>query len=120
MACSVCAGDGIGKCPDCGPGQDPSRDEAGRFLARPRVVPATVIIDGVRYVPASDAGLPVREVVARALAEMFWGGLDDVNWEEEFREKMSGVSVRVTEDPHAMDSLAFLDRVTAIAAGARK
>lgn len=118
MACTVCEGDGIGTCPNCK--EDTNRDSAGRFTPRPRVIPATVIIDGVSYVPASDAGLSVREVVARALAEMFWGKLDDVNWEEDFREKMSGVSVRVTEDPHSMDSLAFLDRVTAIAAGARK
>lgn len=119
MACTVCEGDGIGTCPNCKE-QDPNRDSSGRFLPRPRVIPATVVIDGVQYVPASDAGLTVREVVARALAEMFWGGLHEENWESEFREKMSGVTIRVTEDPTAMDCLAFLDRVTALAAGARK
>ena len=118
MACTVCEGDGIGTCPNCK--EDTNRDSAGRFTPRPRVIPATVIIDGVSYVPASDAGLSVREVVARALAAVLWGKLDAGDGVGGVRGEMSGGSVRVTEDPHSMDSLAFLDRVTAIAAGARK
>ena len=118
MACTVCEGDGIGTCPNCK--EDTNRDSAGRFTPRPRVIPATVIIDGVSYVPASDAGLSVREVVARALAPRLWGQLGDLISEEDYREKNSGVAGRLPPAPHSMDSLAFLDRVTAIAAGARK
>lgn len=63
-------------------------------MSRPEVV-----IDGVRYVPAQDAPVGVREAIARELASFYWGGLPaGPAWETAFNEHMSGVFFNVSEE----------------------
>lgn len=55
---------------------------------------AEVIIDGVRYVPATEAA-PSIEAIARGLMARFWG---EIGPETDWREAASGVYVYVNDD----------------------
>ena len=55
---------------------------------------AEVIIDGVRYVPATEAA-PSIEAIARGLMARDWG---EISPETDWREASSGVYVYVNDD----------------------
>jgi len=46
--------------------------------------PKEVLIDGVRYVPARETQMDIREAVTREISALFWGSLPDEGWQEEF------------------------------------
>lgn len=71
-----------------------------------------VVIDGETYIPSREARMPAREAVARVLASIFWGGLEDGHaWEADFDDKMCGVHVDVNEGISSMSAHEFLDLV---------
>jgi hypothetical protein len=53
-----------------------------------------VIIDGVRYVPVTEAN-PNMEAIAAGLISSFWG---EVGRGDDLAEKMEGLTVRVYDD----------------------
>ncbi len=52
-----------------------------------------VIINGMRYVPVTEAN-PNMKAIARGLLASFWGSVSD----NDLAEKMEGITVRVFDD----------------------
>jgi hypothetical protein len=59
--------------------------------------PKEVLIDGVRYVPARETQMDIREAVTREISALFWGSLPDEGWQEEFDKWCSDVWIRPNE-----------------------